>query len=92
MHRIMRPLTLPRVFFIALIVALALGLTGPQRRGLAATVNNVSMMVPRSIGPALAGLLLARGWLVAPFVAAAACQFAYLLAYRAFFGDLPGAG
>ncbi|OIQ80642.1 putative transporter [mine drainage metagenome] len=71
--------------------ALALGLTGPQRRGLAATVNNVSMMVPRSIGPALAGLLLARGWLVAPFVAAAACQFAYLLAYRAFFGDLPGA-
>ncbi len=72
--------------------ALALGLTGPQRRGLAATVNNVSMMVPRSIGPALAGLLLARGWLVAPFVAAAACQFAYLLAYRAFFGDLPGAG
>jgi hypothetical protein len=72
--------------------ALALGLTGPQRRGLAATVNNVSMMVPRSIGPALAGLMLARGWLVAPFVAAAACQFAYLLAYRAFFGDLPGAG
>ena len=72
--------------------ALALGLTGPQRRGLAATVNNVSMMVPRSIGPALAGLLLARGWLVAPFVAAAACQFAYLIAYRAFFGDLPAAG
>ena len=27
MHRIMRPLTLPRVFFIALIAALALGLT-----------------------------------------------------------------
>ncbi len=72
--------------------ALALGLTGPQRRGLAATVNNVSMMVPRSIGPALAGLLLARGWLVAPFIAAAACQFAYLIAYRAFFGDLPGVG
>ncbi len=72
--------------------SLAMGLTGPQRRGLAATVNNVSMMVPRAIGPALAGMLLARGWLVLPFVAAALCQCGYLLAYRAFFGGLSDAG
>ncbi len=72
--------------------SLAMGLTGPQRRGLAATVNNVSMMVPRAIGPALAGVLLARGWLLLPFFAAALCQCGYLLAYRAFFGGLSDAG
>lgn len=68
--------------------ALSMGLTRPHRRGLAATVNNVSIQVPRAIGPAIAGLMLHRGWLTAPFVAAALFQFGYLVLYERFFGDL----
>ncbi len=71
--------------------ALVVGLTDESRRGLAATVNNVSVMVPRAIGPALSGLMLARGWLVAPFVVAGVFQGAYLLAYRGFFGGISAA-
>lgn len=65
--------------------ALVVGLVDERRRGLAATVNNVSVMVPRAIGPAISGLMLSRGWLVAPFVAAGVFQAAYLVAYRGFF-------
>ncbi len=68
--------------------ALVVGLVDERRRGLAATVNNVSVMVPRAIGPAISGLMLARGWLVAPFVAAGVFQAAYLVAYRGFFAGL----
>ncbi len=71
--------------------ALVVGLTDEGRRGLAATVNNVSVMVPRAIGPALSGLMLARGWLVAPFLVAGVFQGAYLLAYRGFFGGISAA-
>ncbi|MDE3128320.1 MAG: MFS transporter [Gemmatimonadota bacterium] len=68
--------------------ALSMGLTRQHRRGLAATVNNVSIQVPRAIGPAIAGLMLHRGWLTAPFVLAALFQFGYLVLYERFFGDL----
>ncbi|MBU6513516.1 MAG: MFS transporter [Betaproteobacteria bacterium] len=71
--------------------ALVVGLTDERRRGLAATVNNVSVMVPRAIGPALSGLMLARGWLIAPFLVAGVFQGAYLLAYRGFFGGIDAA-
>ena len=71
--------------------ALVVGLTDEGRRGLAATVNNVSVMVPRAIGPALSGLMLARGWLIAPFLVAGVFQGAYLLAYRGFFGGIEAA-
>lgn len=71
--------------------ALVVGLTDERRRGLAATVNNVSVMVPRAIGPALSGLMLARGWLIAPFLVAGLFQGAYLLAYRGFFGGIGAA-
>lgn len=71
--------------------ALVVGLTDARRRGLAAAVNNVSVMVPRAIGPAISGLMLSRGWLIAPFVAAGLFQAAYLLAYRGFFGGLSAA-
>lgn len=66
--------------------ALTVSLTDASRRGLAATVNNVSVQIPRAIGPFIAGLLLHQGWLVAPFVLAAALQAGYLLLYRRFFG------
>jgi len=72
--------------------ALTVSLTGADRRGLAATVNNVSIQIPRAIGPLLGALLLHQGWLVAPFVAAVGLQAAYLLLYRRFFRGIdPGA-
>ncbi len=68
--------------------ALAMGLTRQHRQGLAATVNNVSIQVPRAIGPAIAGLMLHQGWLTAPFVVAAMFQLGYLVVYQRFFGGL----
>jgi MFS family permease len=65
--------------------ALTVGLTGEGRRGLAATVNNVSVQVPRALAPTLSAALLQAGWLVAPFVTAAAFQAGYLLLYWRFF-------
>lgn len=64
---------------------MVVGLTDEARRGLAATVDNVSVMVRRAMGPAISGPMLSRGWLVAPFVAAGVFQAAYLVAYRGFF-------
>jgi len=73
--------------------ALTMGLTRQHRQGLAATVNNVSIQVPRAIGPAVAGVMLHYGWLTAPFVVAAMFQFGYLVVYQRFFGGLePAAG
>lgn len=71
--------------------ALTMGLTRQHRQGLAATVNNVSIQVPRAIGPAIAGLMLQRGWLTAPFVVAGVFQLAYLFVYQRFFGSLDAA-
>jgi len=66
--------------------ALVAGLTGDARRGLAATVHNVSIQIPRALGPFVAGVLLHAGMLRAPFFIAAALQAAYLLLYARFFG------
>ena len=68
--------------------ALTMGLTRQHRQGLAATVNNVSIQVPRAIGPAIAGVMLHFGWLTAPFIVAAAFQLAYLIVYQRFFGGV----
>ncbi|MGC8469520.1 MAG: MFS transporter [Acetobacteraceae bacterium] len=62
--------------------ALALGLVGGGRRGLVASVNTLSMQVPRALGPAVAGLLFARGDLALPFLIAGLCQGLYLVLYR----------
>ncbi|TAM57019.1 MAG: MFS transporter [Acidobacteria bacterium] len=65
--------------------ALAAGLTDARRRGLASTLNNLSLQIPRAAGPLLAGALLHRGHLELPFFIAAAFQLAYLIVYtRAF--------
>ncbi len=71
--------------------ALTMGLTRQHRQGLAATVNNVSIQVPRAIGPAIAGVMLHYGWLTAPFLAAAMFQLGYLIVYQRFFGGLENA-
>ncbi|WP_240096393.1 MFS transporter [Thermomonas flagellata] len=73
--------------------AVVAGLTGDDRRGFAASLQNVSVQIPRALGPVLAGLMLHAGWLTAPFLLAALCQAGYLLLYARFFGggdDRPG--
>ena len=65
--------------------ALNMGLVRSHRRGLAASLNNVSVQVPRSIGPVFAGLLYHAGYLALPFFIAAGFQAAYLVLYRRLF-------
>ncbi|MDA8381872.1 MAG: MFS transporter [Betaproteobacteria bacterium] len=66
--------------------ALVMALTR-DRRGLAASVHNVSIQIPRAIGPLLSGILLQAGMLETPFFVAAALQAAYLLLYVRLFRD-----
>ena len=68
--------------------ALTVSLTGADRRGLAATVNNVSIQIPRAIGPLIAGVLLHLGWLTAPFLVAATFQALYLILYQRMFREI----
>jgi MFS family permease len=65
--------------------ALSIGLVRAERRGLAASLNSVSVSVPRAAGPLVAGLLFDAGFLSLPFLLAAGFQTAYLwLYYRSF--------
>ncbi|MEW6558608.1 MAG: MFS transporter [Pseudomonadota bacterium] len=68
--------------------ALTVSLTGADRRGLAATINNVSIQIPRAIGPLIAAVLLHMGWLIAPFFVAATFQALYLVLYQRLFRDI----
>lgn len=65
--------------------ALAIGLVRDSRRGLASSLNTVSMQFPQSAGPTIAGLLIDAGFLAFPFYAAAVLQGAYLLLYTRYF-------
>ncbi|WP_414040602.1 MFS transporter [Acidithiobacillus sp. M4-SHS-6] len=65
--------------------ALFLGLVGKEKRGLAATVNSLSLQAPRAIGPSIAGLFFQAEMLITPFLLAVALQGAYLLLFRRFF-------
>jgi len=64
--------------------ALVVGLTR-ERRGLAVSLQNVSIQIPRAIGPLLAGLMLDAGMLRTPFIVAAVLQATYLVLYVWFF-------
>lgn len=64
--------------------ALVVGLTR-DRRGLAASLQTVSIQIPRAVGPLLAALMLQAGMLRAPFFAAAVLQASYLVLYALFF-------
>ena len=66
--------------------AVAAGLTRAERRGTAASVQNLSMQIPRAIGPVLGGWLIHRGEFTAPFMIAAALQALYIVLYQRFFG------
>jgi MFS family permease len=65
--------------------ALVIGLVREERRGLAASLNAVAMLLPRSAGPSIAGYLLTLGQFAVPFYAAACLQGVYLVLYRRFF-------
>ncbi|CAG4923338.1 unnamed protein product [Acidocella sp. C78] len=66
--------------------AVALGLVRGERRGLAASVNTISVLLPRGVAPALAGVLFESGALAAPFLLAGLFQGAYLFIYPRVFG------
>ncbi|RAP58632.1 hypothetical protein BTJ49_05720 [Oleiagrimonas sp. MCCC 1A03011] len=71
--------------------ALTVGLTGVERRGLVSSVQNISLQIPRAIGPVLGGALFHAGYLTIPFLIGAVLQGLYLLLYVRFFGRLPAA-
>lgn len=63
-------------------------LTRAERRGLGASVQNLSLQIPRAIGPLLGGWLIHQGDLAIPFFVAAALQTLHLVLYAYFFRDL----
>ncbi|HET7663918.1 MAG TPA: MFS transporter [Rhodanobacteraceae bacterium] len=71
--------------------ALAAGLTRVERRGLASSLQNISIQLPRAIGPVIGGALFHAGYLNLPFYISAVLQLAYLALYVRFFGKLPAA-
>lgn len=71
--------------------AVAAGLTRPERRGLAASVQSLSLQIPRAAGPVVGGWLIHGGRFAAPFYIATALQALYLYLYRRFFGALDSA-
>ncbi|MGA9851469.1 MAG: MFS transporter [Gammaproteobacteria bacterium] len=61
--------------------AQVVSLVRDERRGLAASVNAASFQVPQSIGPSVAGPLIAAGMFLTPFYLAAALQVLYVVGY-----------
>ena len=68
--------------------AVAASLTRAERRGVAASVQNLSVQIPRAFGPVIGGWLIHRGDFTAPFLIAAALQGLYIVLYRRFFGTI----
>jgi len=65
--------------------ALNMSLISDSRRGFAATLSSLSMQLPRSVGPVIAGAAFAAGYLSGPFYVAAGLQAIYLLTFRHLF-------
>lgn len=72
--------------------SLNIGLVRAHRRGLAASLSNVSTQIPRAIGPVLTGLMYHAGFLTLPFFVAGGFQAAYLIAYQRMFRAHPPPG
>lgn len=66
--------------------AFSMGLVGDRRRGLASSLNAVSMTVPAALGPAIGGWFLGRGELLLPFALAALLQSSYLVLFSRVMG------
>jgi MFS family permease len=67
--------------------ALSIGLVRGERRGLAASLNSISLSLPRALGPLVAGLLFDGGFLALPYLLAAAFQAGYLWLYHRSFAE-----
>jgi MFS family permease len=67
--------------------AVALNLVRGHRRGLAATVNSLSVQVPRGVAPAIAGALFDSRAFAVPFLIAGVLQGIYLALYPRVFAD-----
>jgi predicted MFS family arabinose efflux permease len=65
--------------------ALTVGLVRDERRGLATSLNAMSMQLPQSLGPTISGLLFSAGELQLPFYVGALFQGIYLVMYSRFF-------
>lgn len=63
-----------------------------ERRGLAASVNAASFQVPQSVGPGVAGPMIAAGMFLTPFYAAAVLQVLYVIGYGRVFRRYERAG
>ncbi len=68
--------------------SVAVEITRVERRGLAASVQSLSLQIPRAAGPVLGGWLIHSGEFVAPFLLATALQALYLFLYRLYFSPL----
>jgi Na+/melibiose symporter-like transporter len=68
--------------------SVAVELTRAQRRGLAASVQSLSLQIPRALGPVLGGWMIHADRFVMPFLIAAALQALQLTLYQHFFGAL----
>jgi predicted MFS family arabinose efflux permease len=68
--------------------ALVISAIGEERRALATSLNTLSMQLPQSLGPAIAGVLIGAGWYALPFVIAAVLQGVYVGLYGRFFRAL----
>jgi len=72
--------------------ALGVSIVGDRRRGLAASLNGLSMRLPSSLGPALGGWLFALGDLELPFFLAAALQLGFLVLFGVALRDVEALG
>jgi MFS family permease len=68
--------------------SVAVELTRAHRRGFAASVQSLSLQIPRALGPVLGGWMIHAGRFVLPFLIAAALQLLQLTLYQRFFGIL----
>jgi MFS family permease len=66
--------------------ALSVGIVRPHRRGLAASAANVSLQIPRAVGPVIAGALFQSGFLQLPFLIGAVFQAGFIYVYDRSFG------
>lgn len=65
--------------------AFTVNIVRDSRRGLATSLNNLSVRLPSAIGPAVAGWLIGLGQLSLPLFLAAALQFAYAVLFGSAF-------
>jgi MFS family permease len=65
--------------------ALVVSVVREERRGFAASMNALSMQLPMSLGPTLAGAMIGAGWFITPFYVAAALQGLYVFLYGRIF-------